>query len=60
VQNLPKDVTDPARTANPQEVALYFKDHVLGLLNENLSRQIILAFKDIIANDRPEMINKKI
>lgn len=58
-QNLPKDVTDPARTADPQEVALYFKDHVLGLLNENLSKQIILAFKDIIANDKPEMIKNK-
>lgn len=58
-QNLPKDVTDPARTADPQEVALYFRDHVLGLLNENLSKQIILAFKDIIANDKHEMIKNK-
>lgn len=58
-QNLPKDVTDPARSADAQEVALYFKDHILGLLDENLSKQIILAFKDIIANDKPEMIKKK-
>jgi hypothetical protein len=58
-QNLPKDVTDPARTADPQEVALYFRDHVLRLLNENLSKQIILAFKDIIANDKHEMIKNK-
>ena len=50
-QNLPKDVTTPARSANPQDVAAYFKDKVLPLLNDSQYRQIILALKDIIAND---------
>ena len=52
-QNLPKDVTTPARSANPQDVAAYFKDKILPLLNDSQYRQIILALKDIIANDPP-------
>lgn len=52
-QNLPKDVTTPARSANPQDVAAYFKDTVLPLLNDSKYRFAILAFKDIIANDFP-------
>ena len=58
-QNLPKDVTDPARTADPQELDLSFKYKVLGHLNENISKKIILSYKEIIANDKPEMIKNK-
>lgn len=58
-QNLPKDVTGPARKANPQEVAVYFRDNILSLLDRNLSKQIILALKDIIANDHPVKVGKK-
>lgn len=28
-QNLSKDVSDPARTARPEEVAAYFRDNIL-------------------------------
>ncbi|MDT3697871.1 MAG: hypothetical protein RO469_00470 [Thermincola sp.] len=59
-QNLSKDVTDPARSADPQEVAAYFKNNVLKLLDSNLSKQVILALKDIISNDAPEKVGKKI
>jgi hypothetical protein len=59
-QNLSKDVTDPARHANPQEVAAYFKDNVLKLLDSNLFKQIVLALRDIIASDTPEEVGKKI
>ena len=52
-QNLSKEVTTPARNANPQDVAASFKDKILPLLNDSQYRLIILALKDIIANDPP-------
>lgn len=58
-QNLSKDVIVPARTANPEEVASYFRDNILQLLDRNMSKQIILAFKNIIANDPPVKVGKK-
>lgn len=59
-QNLSKDITGPARNAVPQEVASYFKNNVINLLDSNLSKQIILALKDMIGNDFPEKDGKKI
>ena len=59
-QNLSKDITGSARSVVPQEVANYFKNNVLKLLDSNLSKQIILALKDIISNDAPEEVGKKI
>lgn len=58
-QNLPKDVTGPARKVNPQEVAIYFRDNILCLLDRNLSKQMILALKDIITNDHPGKVGKR-
>lgn len=59
-QNLSKDITGPARNAVPQEVASYFKNNVINLLDSNLSKQIILTLKDMIGNDLPEKDGKKI
>lgn len=59
-QNLSKDITGPARSAVPQEVASYFKNNVIKLLDSNLSKQIILTLKDMIGNDLPEKDGKKI
>ena len=59
-QNLSKDITGPARNAVPQEVASYFKNNVIKLLDSNLSKQIILTLKDMIGNDLPEKDGKKI
>lgn len=58
-QNLSPDITNPARTADPQEVAVYFKQNVLPLLDANRRKHIILALKDIVANDKPEKIGNK-
>jgi len=59
-QNLPKDVTTPARDANPQDVSAYFKEEILPLLNDSQYRQIILVLKDIIANDPPVTEGRKV
>ena len=58
-QNLSPDITKPARKADPQEVAAYFMQNVLPLLNANRRKHIILALKDIVANDKPEKVSKK-
>jgi len=58
-QNLSKDVSDPARTAGTEEVASYFRDNILPMLDRNMSKQIILALKDIIANDPPVKVGNK-
>jgi hypothetical protein len=58
-QNLSKDVIEPARSADPQAVAVYFKDKILRLLDGNRRKHIILALKDIIANDPPVQVGKK-
>lgn len=52
-QNVAADVINPARSSNPQDVAAYFRDNIVNLLDANRSKQIILALKDIIANDQP-------
>ena len=59
-QNLPKDVTTPARSVNPLEVVAKFKSEILPLINDSQHRQIILALKDIIANDHPVTEGKKV
>lgn len=58
-QNLSPDITNPARTADPQEVAVYFKKNVLPLLDGNRRKHIILVLKDIIANDQPVRVGNK-
>lgn len=50
-RNLSPNVTDPAPTANVRDVAEYFKQKVLPLLDDNKRKLIILAMKDIIASD---------
>lgn len=57
--NVPPDVVTPARTAKPEEVAAYFKDHVAPLIDGNRRKDIILALKDIIANDPVVQDGKK-
>jgi len=58
-QNLPKDVTTPARAIDSQKVVADFRSNVLPLLNDSQYSQIILALKDIIANDPPVTEGKK-
>lgn len=58
-QNLSKDVINLARSANPQDVSAYFRDNILRLLDGNRYKHIILALKDIIANDPPVKVGKK-
>jgi predicted RNA-binding protein with RPS1 domain len=58
-QGMSRDVTTPAVTANPQEVAAYFKENVIPLLDDNMKRHIILALKHIIANDAPIVAGNK-
>lgn len=59
VQNLSNDVITPARSKSPDEVAVYFMDNILRLLDENRRKHIILALKDIIANDSPVQVKKR-
>jgi len=59
-QNVSKEIITPARSANPDDVADYFKRKVLVLLDENQQKHIILALKDIIANDPQVEIKKKL
>ena len=59
-QNVSKDIVTPARSANPDEVAEYFKKNVLVLLDENKQKHIVLALKDIIANDPQVEVKKKL
>lgn len=52
-QNLSKDVTDAARSIDRQKIIEDFKNDILPLLNDSQYHQMILALKDIIANDPP-------
>jgi hypothetical protein len=47
----PKNVATPAQSAKPHEVAGYFKRAVVPLLDENQLELVVLALKDIVAND---------
>ena len=57
--NLSPDVTDRAPTADAQETVSYFKNSVLPLLDANKIKIVIMALKDIIANDndiKPDVV----
>jgi len=50
-QNISKEITNAARKIDAQDVAMYFKENILRLLDVNKRKHIILALKDIIAKD---------
>jgi hypothetical protein len=59
-QNVPPDVVTAARTVKAEDVVAYFRDSVVCLIDENQRKRIILAFKDIIANDPIVTVGKKV
>jgi hypothetical protein len=59
-QNLSKDVIEPARSADHDTVAAYLRTEIEEkLIDDNRRKEIILAFKDIIANDPIEQVKNK-
>lgn len=50
-RNVAAEVTTPATTADASDVAQYFHKNVLPLLDGNKTALIILALKEIIADD---------
>ena len=49
--NVPGIVAEKASTANPQDVAISFRDGVLKYLDRNTRKDIVLALQDIIKKD---------
>lgn len=58
--NLPPDVVRAARSTNAETVSAYFRDSVARLIDESRRKHIILALKDIISNDPPVHVGKKV
>ena len=50
-RNLPKEVSEAARSIEAGIVAAYFKESILPLIDSNKEKNIVLALKDIIASD---------
>ena len=49
--NPPRNVMAKLLTTNPSDVATYFKEHLLKILDNNKKANIVLAIRDIIDND---------
>lgn len=56
--NLSDEVIVYARDVDPHAVSSYFKEKVLPLLDLNYGSIIVLALKDIIAND-PDIVDSR-
>lgn len=49
--NVPKGVISKVKSVNPADVAKFFKNNLLGILDNNLKINIVLALRDIIDKD---------